>query len=68
MYHFEGRIAHRDGYYISRNVSRAAMDAWTDMGPGLRDCRCVSLGQTCITILDIALHFFIISELDLVCC
>ena len=25
MYHFEGRIAHRDGYYISRDVSRAAM-------------------------------------------
>ena len=24
MYHFEGRIAHRDGYYISRDVSRAA--------------------------------------------
>ena len=25
MYHFEGRISHRDGYYISRDVSRAAM-------------------------------------------
>ena len=25
MYHFEGRVAHRDGYYISRDVSRAAM-------------------------------------------
>ena len=25
MYHFEGRIACRDGYYISRDVSRAAM-------------------------------------------
>ena len=96
MYHFEGRIARRDGYYnsrdvsraatdtifrgtyraprwllLSRVVSRAAMDAWTDMspmGPGLRDSGCVSLGQTCITILDIALHFFIIGELDLVCC
>ena len=84
MYHFEGRIARRDGYYISRDVSRAAtdtifrgtyraprwlllsrvvsraaMDAWTDMspmGPGLRDSGCVSLGQTCITILDIAFH------------
>uniref|UniRef100_M1B3V9 Uncharacterized protein n=1 Tax=Solanum tuberosum TaxID=4113 RepID=M1B3V9_SOLTU len=48
MYHFEGRIARRDGYYISRDVSRvacrdgyyisrdvscAAMDAWTDMSP-----------------------------------
>ena len=84
MYHFEGRIARRDGYYISRDVSRAAMvtifrrtyraprwlllsrvvscaatDAWTDMspmGPGLRDSGCVSLGQTCIIILDIAFH------------
>ena len=25
MYHFEGRIARRDEYYISRDVSRAAM-------------------------------------------
>ena len=25
MYHFEGRIARIDGYYISRDVSRAAM-------------------------------------------
>ena len=25
IYHFEGRIARRDGYYISRDVSRAAM-------------------------------------------
>ena len=25
MYDFEGRIACRDGYYISRDVSRAAM-------------------------------------------
>ena len=24
MYHFEGRIARRDGYYISRDVSRVA--------------------------------------------
>ena len=84
MYHFEGRIARRDGYYISRDVSRAAMDtifrgtyraprwlqlsrvvscaatdAWTDMspmGPGLRVSGCVSLGQTCIIILDIAFH------------
>ena len=25
MYHFEGRIACRDGYYISRDVSRTVM-------------------------------------------
>ena len=96
MYHFEGRIARRDGHYISRDVSRAAMDtifrgtyraprwlllsrvvlcavtdAWTDispMGPGLRDSGCVSLGQTCIIILDIALHILIIGELDIVFC
>ena len=70
MYHFEGRIARRDGYYISRDVSRAvkvtiiegrvvATDAWTDMspmGPGLRDSGCVSLRKTCITIFEIASH------------
>ena len=71
MYHFEGHIARRDGYYISRDVSRAVMvtiiegrvmrrdSAWTDMspmGPELRDSGCVSLGQTCIIILDIAFH------------
>ena len=84
MYHFEGYIARRDGYYSSRDVSRAAIDtifqgthltprwlllsrvlscaatdAWIDMspmGPGLRDSGCVSLGQTCIIILDIAFH------------
>ena len=84
--YFEGRIARRDGYYISRDVSRAAMvtisrvvscaatDAWTDMspmGPGLRDSGCVSLGKTCITILDIASHgiaHFIIDELEQVFC
>ena len=35
---------------LSRVVSCAATDAWTDMspmGPGLRDSGCVSLGQTC---------------------
>ena len=83
MYHFEGRIARRDGYYISRDVLRTAMvtisrivscaatDAWTDMspmGPGLRDSGCVSLGQTCIIILDIALHKLIIGELGIVFC
>ena len=44
---------------LSRVVSCAATDAWTDMspmGPGLRDSGCVSLGQTCIIILDIAFH------------
>ena len=44
---------------LSRVVSCAATDAWTDMspmGPRLRDNRCVSLGQTCIIIPDIAFH------------
>lgn len=86
MYHFEGRIARRDGYYISRTyhaprrlllsrvVSCTAIDARTDMspmGPGLRDSGCVSLGKTCITILDIASHgitHFIIDELEHVFC
>ena len=56
---------------LSRVVSCAATDAWTDispMGPGLRDSGCVSLGQTCIIILDIALHILIISELDIIFC
>ena len=99
MYHFEGRIARRDGYYILRDVSRAVMDstfrgtyraprrlllsrvvscaatdAWTDMspvGPELRDSGCVSLRITCITIFDIASHgiaHFIIDELEHVFC
>ena len=84
--YFEGRIARRDGYYISRDVSRAAMvtisrvvscaatDTWTDMSPmdpGLRDSGCVSLRKTCITIFDIASHgiaHFIIDELEHVFC
>ena len=71
MYHFEGRIARRDGYHISRDVSRAAkvtiiegrvvrrdrcMDRYVPMGPGLRDSGCVSLRKTCITIFDIGSH------------
>ena len=71
MYHFEGRIARRDGYYISRDVSRAVMvtiiegritrsagcmDNYVPHRSRLRDNGCVSLGQTCITILDIAFH------------
>lgn len=83
MYHFEGRIARRDRYYISRDVSCVVMviiiegrnvrrdncmDRYDPMGPGLRDSGCVSLGQTCIIILDIALHILIISELDIVFC
>ena len=86
MYHFEGRIARRDGYYISRDVSRAerlqlsrvvsyaATDAWTDMSPmglRLRDNECASLRKTCITIFDIASHgiaHFIIDELEHVLC
>ena len=70
MYHFEGRIA-LPWLLLSRVVSCIATDAWTDMspmGPGLRDSGCVSLGQTCIIILDIALHILIIGELDIVFC
>ena len=72
--YFEGRIARREGYYLSRVVSCAATDAWTDMspmGPELRDSGCVSLGKTCITIFDIASHgitHFIIDELEHVFC
>ena len=45
---------------LSRVVSCTGKDEWTDMspmGPGLRDSGCVSLGQTCIIILDIAFHY-----------
>ena len=72
--YFEGRIVRREGYYLSRVVSCAATDAWTDMspmGPRLRDIGCVSLGKTCITILDIPSHgiaHLIIDELDYVVC
>ena len=69
--YFKGRITRREGYYLSRVVSCAATDAWTDMspmGPGLRDSGCVSLGQTCIIIFDIALHILTIIELDIVIC
>ena len=83
MYHFEGRIARRDEYYISRDVSRAAtitiiegrvvrryrcMDRYVPHGSRTV---CVSLGKTCITILDISSHgiaHFIIDELEHVCC
>ena len=60
MYHFEGYIARRNGYYISRDVSRVAMVTIIE-GRVVRrdrcmDSGCVSLGQTCIIILDIAFH------------
>ena len=44
---------------LSRIVSCAITDAWTVMSPmglRLRDNGCVSLGKTCITVLDIAFH------------
>ena len=71
MYHFEGRVARRDGYYISRDVSRAAMvtiiegrivrhdrcmDRYVPHESRIESNGCVSLGQTCIIILDIAFH------------
>ena len=64
-------VSRADGYYISRDVSRAAMvtiikgrvarrdrcmDRYVPIGLGLSDSGCVSLGQTCIIILDIAFH------------
>ena len=83
MYNFEGRIARRDGYYISRDISRAAMftiiegrvvrrekcmDRYVPHGSRTERQRVCSLGQTCIIILDIALHKLIIGELDIVFC
>ena len=59
---------------LSRVVSCAVTDAWTNMypvDPGLRDNGCVSLRKTCITMFDIASHgiaHFIIDELEHVLC
>ena len=61
----------REGYYLSRVMSCAAIDAWTDMspmGPGLRDSGCVSLGKTCITNLTLhlmALHILLLMNLNM---
>ena len=61
MYHFEGRIARRDGYYISRDVSRVAMVTIIEGRVVRRDrctCRYVPHGsrterqQVCITRSD----------------
>ena len=59
------------GCTILMDVSRTTMDAWTYMflmHSVLWDTGRVALGQTCIMILDIALHLFIIGELDLPYC
>ena len=94
MYHLEGRIACRDGYYISRDVSRAAMDtifqgayraprwfllsrvvscaatdAWTDMSPWVPDWEIAYLYRLVrhisqyLTLHFIVFHIFIICEL-----
>ena len=57
---------------LSRVISHAGMNAWTDMSPmgsRLRGCGRVSLGKKCIIILDIAilaLHILITRVLDIV--
>ena len=56
---FRGTYRAPRNILLSRVVSCAAIDAWTDMppmGPGLRDSGCVSLRKTCITIFDISSH------------
>ena len=64
----------RDGYYY-RGSCRAPRQMHgqicSPIGPELRDSGCVSLGQTCIIILDIASHdiaYFIINELEHIFC
>ena len=42
MYYFEGRIARRDGYYISRDVWRAAMVTIIE-GRVVRRDRCMDI-------------------------
>ena len=71
MYHFEGRIARHDGYFILRDVSRAAMvtiiegrvvrrgrcmDRYVPHGSRTEIQRVCILGQTYIIILDISSH------------
>ena len=71
MYHFEGRIARRDGYYISRDVSRAVMitiiegrvvhrdrctDRYVPHGSRTERQRVCITRLDCIIILDIAFH------------
>ena len=81
MYHFEGRIARRDGYYISRDVSRAAMVTIIE-GRVVRRDRCMDRyvphgsrterQRVCITTSErhhyTLLHMLIISELYIVIC
>ena len=58
MYHFEGRIARRDGYYY-RGSCRAPRQMHGQICPPWVpdwETRCVSLRKTCITIFDIASH------------
>ena len=67
--YFEGRIALRDGYYYRgscRTPRQMHGQICPPMGPGLSYSGCLSLVQTCIIILDIALHILIITELNFV--
>ena len=69
---FEGRIARRDGYYISRDVSRAAMVTVIE-GRVVRRDRCMDRyvphgsrnerQRVCITRSDIALHLSLVNLL-----
>ena len=71
---FRGTYRAPQRLLLPRVGSCAATDAWIDMspmGPGLRDSGCVSLGKTCITILDIAsngIAHFINDELEHMFC
>ena len=58
---FQGTYRAARWLLLSRVVSCAATDAWTDMSPmdpGLRDSGCVSLGQTCILYLTLHAHAY----------
>ena len=55
MYHFGGRIARRDGYYISMDVSRAAMVTIIE-GRVMRRDRCMDR-YVPHAFLDIAFHY-----------
>ena len=71
--YFEGRIACRDGYYYQgscRAPRQMHGQYMSPMGPRMRDSGCVSLGKTCITVLDICipLYWTYLSLINLILC
>ena len=82
MYHFEGRIVHRNGYNISRDISRGGYyyrvscraprqmhgQICPPWVPDIETADKVRNASLYLTLQSIALHILIISELDIVFC